>query len=265
MLEKIAVMPHGDEVLVPEDDATRNLKKLMKEIGKNMAGEDEYVIITPHNIRIDDHIGVILTEHAYGFWKYRKVRFGGLYKCDRTLAMEIYQRGKEARIPVAGINFGALEGKLSRMQLDWGTLIPLYFLPKKPIVIITPARKIKREKLVRFGELLGNILSSYPRNIALIVSADHAHTHLKEGPYGFAPEARKYDEYVMKALKSGNLSPLLSLEEEFIEKAKPDSYWQLLILYGFLKHREYRVEKCVYACPTYFGMSACLITSRNCK
>ena len=265
MLEKIAVMPHGDEVLVPEDDATRNLKKLMKEIGKNMAGEDEYVIITPHNIRIDDHIGVILTEHAYGFWKYRKVRFGGLYKCDRTLAMEIYQRGKEARIPVAGINFGALEGKLSRIQLDWGTLIPLYFLPKKHIVILTPARKIKREKLVRFGELLGNILSSYPRNIALIVSADHAHTHLKEGPYGFAPEARKYDEYVMKALKSGNLSPLLSLEEEFIEKAKPDSYWQLLILYGFLKHREYRVEKCVYACPTYFGMSACLITSRNCK
>ncbi len=259
MLSKIAVMPHGDEVLIPEDNDTQKLHLLMREIGEDIKDVDEYIIITPHNIRIDDYIGVILTEYAYGFWRYRNIRFGGLYKCDRTLAMEIYHRSKREGIPVVGINFGALEGKLSRIQLDWGTLIPLYFLPKKHIVILTPARKIKREELIRFGELLGNILSSYPRNVALIVSADHAHAHLKEGPYGFAPEARKYDEHVMKALESGNLSPLLSLEEEFIEKAKPDSYWQLLILYGVLKRGAYRVRECIYSCPTYFGMAACYI------
>ncbi|MCD6275876.1 MAG: hypothetical protein J7J42_03940, partial [Thermoplasmata archaeon] len=77
MLSKIAVMPHGDEVLIPEDNDTQKLHLLMREIGEDIKDVDEYIIITPHNIRIDDHIGVILTEYAYGFWRYRNIRFGG--------------------------------------------------------------------------------------------------------------------------------------------------------------------------------------------
>ncbi len=259
MLRDIAVMPHGDEVLIPEDKDTAHLRKVMENIGERMKDEEIYVVITPHNIRIDDHIGVILTEYAYGFWKYKNVRFGGLYKCDRQLAREIYEKSKKAQLPVVGINFGALEGKLSRIHLDWGTLIPLYFLPKKPLVILTPARKIKREKLVEFGQILGKILEKYPKKIGLIVSADHAHAHMEDGPYGFSPQAAIYDEKVMRYLKTGELSPLLDFSEKMIEEAKPDSYWQLLILHGVLKNRMHQVEECAYARPTYFGMAACLI------
>ncbi len=259
MLKKIAVMPHGDEVLLPEDEDTEHLKNEMLRIGRRMEDVEEYVIITPHNIRIDDHIAVILTEYARGFWRYRNIRFGGTYRCDRELAYEIYEKSRSLGIPVVGINFGALEGKLSQIHLDWGTLIPLYFLPKRPVVILTPARKIKREELVGFGELLGDILKGYSKNVALIISADHAHAHSRDGPYGFAPEAKKYDEFVIEALEKGDLAPLLSLDEKFIERAKPDSYWQLLILHGVLKNGGYEVKECSYSRPTYFGMAACYI------
>ena len=258
MLSKIAVMPHGDEVLIPEDNDTQKLHLLMREIGEDIKDVDEYIIITPHNIRIDDHIGVILTEYAYGFWRYRNIRFGRKYRCDRELAHRIYERCKLSNISCVGINFGALEGKLSKISLDWGTLIPLYFLPKKPIVMLTPARKISRELLIHFGELLAEILEGHPREVALIISADNAHAHRENGPYGYAPEAKKYDEIVVEAFKNSDLSPLLTMEDSFIERAKPDSYWQFLILYGALKKFPRKVKKYAYALPTYFGMLAAM-------
>lgn len=41
-----------------------------------------------------------------------------------------------------------------------------------------------------------------------------------------------------------------------IENAKPDSFWQILILIGILKVKKFIVEDVMYACPTYFGMMA---------
>ncbi len=262
MLKLAFVVPHGDEVLVPDNKELKELQEGMIKAGKKIKDEkiEEYILISPHNIRIDTHIGVILTQYASGSWHYKNLRFRRRYKCDRELAEKIYKEAKSKNIPVVGINFGALEGEMSNIPLDWGSLIPLYFLPKNPIVLLTPARKIRREELVKFGEILGKIMDDSDKKIALIVSADHAHTHSREGPYGYSPKAREYDEEVIKYLKKGNLAPLLSMSDEFLEEVKPDSYWQLLILHGVMNKIKMKNEFMRYGIADYFGMAVAFFT-----
>ncbi len=260
MLSLAVVVPHGDEILSPEGDESRRLHDAMLKLRGLIEelGVEGYVLITPHNIRIDTHIGVILTEYLGGFWKYGKIRIRRKIRCIRDLASEIYEKSKKEGIPVVGINFGALEGPHSSMPLDWGSLIPLYFLPKRDAVLITPARAIERDELIRFGTLLADVLNVRKESLALIVSADHAHAHSYDGPYGFSPLAKEYDRLVVKALKSGDLLSLKNLDENLIQEAKPDSYWQLLILGGVLERIPLRNLLVEYGLPTYFGMAVAI-------
>ncbi|WP_075057594.1 hypothetical protein [Thermogymnomonas acidicola] len=72
---------------------------------------------------------------------------------------------------------------------------------------------------------------------SVIFSADQAHTHAADGPYGYSPEASIYEEAVRRAfISGGDLAHLLDIDEETVQGgAKPDSYWELLVLHGLLK------------------------------
>ncbi len=253
MLTLAAIVPHGDEILVPEDNSIR-LHNAMKVLAKRVKEKkvEEYIFVSPHHLRIDTHIAIILTEYLEGSWKYKNLKFRRKVKCDKELALEIYEEARK-NLPVVGVNFGALEGELSKICLDWGTLIPLYFLPKRKMVLITPARGIPFGSLIDFGKIVGKIVRDSKKRIGVIISADHAHAHREDGPYGYHPDADYYDKYVMENLD--NLENLLGLKEETIENAKPDSFWQLLILLGILKENPLKLKRKEYACPTYFGMA----------
>ncbi len=255
MLSLAAVVPHGDEILVPKDKDSINLNRAMKELVNRIKEKkiEEYIFISPHHLRIDTHIGIILTEYLEGSWKYEKIRFRRKIKSDRELASKIYEETRKEGIPVVGVNFGALEGKLSKICLDWGTLIPLFFLPKRRMVLITPAREVPFETLIEFGKIIGRISKNSSKRFAIIISADHAHAHDKDGPYGYHPDADYYDKFVMEHLD--NLDALPKLKDEIIKNAKPDSFWQLLILAGVLKEAPLKLRYKTYGRPTYFGMA----------
>ncbi len=258
MLGGMAMMPHGNEVLEPGDEKTRQLADVLKRIGEEFREFDVYVIVTPHNIKISDHIGIIFAENLVSWLGFAGVEFHGEYKTDRKLAEEIYLESRRAGIPVVDINFAALSGEYSRFPLTWGELIPLHFLDARPLVVVTPARKMPRETLVRFGEVLAGSIESYDGRAGLVISADHGHAHAPKGPYGYARESEEYDELVMRLIGENRLEELLELDEEFIRKAKPDSYWQLLIMLGVLRKVPMELKATAYACPTYFGMGAAL-------
>ncbi len=258
MLAGAVVAPHGDEILVPENPDMERLNKAMKIAGEHFSDVDGYIVISPHNIRIDTHIGVILTEHLYGRWEWQNVVIEKELSCDRALAHELYRAGAGSGVPVVGINFGALEGELSRMPLDWGSLIPLYFFRDKPAVLITPARGITREELLKFGEVLGEVLERYEKRTVMIVSADQAHTHSERGPYGFSESAAVYDAEINKILKKGELELLLNLPDALVDAAMPDSYWQLLMLAGASRRVKMRPIMVEYAIADYFGMTVAI-------
>ena len=258
MLAGIGLMPHGNPVLEPEDEETKRLAGVLRDVGNAFADVDSYVLISPHNVRMSDHLGVVLAEHLVSWLGFEGKELPGEWKTDRELAERIYRAEKEAGIPIVDLNFASLRGEYSRWPLSWGELIPLHFLEKKPLVLMTPSRGIDRGTLVRSGEILGRVLEESEKKIALIISADHGHGHDEKGPYGKVQESEEYDRLIMELINENRLEELPNVPEELVSKALVDSYWQMLIMLGAMRVAEFELKESAYACPTYFGMAGAL-------
>jgi aromatic ring-opening dioxygenase LigB subunit len=186
-------------------------------------------------------------------------------KCDTTLARQLYSAAVETRLPVVGANYGTFEGPTSDVPIDWGTFVPLWFfldadrhadrkIDKPKVVIVSPSREIPMQQNVAFGRVLGKLAASeWEKRIAFVASADQAHAHRRDGPYGYHRAAKEFDQLAVDAVKKGELDSLLALDPRFIEDAKPDSVWQIAMLQGILSTAPFRAELISYEVPTSFG------------
>ncbi|MFP3220598.1 MAG: extradiol dioxygenase [Candidatus Marsarchaeota archaeon] len=253
MIAFMAVSPHGDELLKPTDEESKRLASAMEEVKTSLSGIpiDTTVVITPHNIRIPDHLAVVSTQYLEGQLRGERVSL----PVNRELAAQIFAGAKVAGLPVVSVNYGALDGPESSLPLDWGSSIPLeFFYKSEKLVIVCPAREITREALVEFGRVMARCLEAYQGNVSVIVSADNAHAHSQDGPYGYSPMAKVYDDLVVSAFKKENLGELMGIADSVIEEAKPDSFWQFLIMLGILEVKRMKPKFLAYGRPTYFGM-----------
>jgi aromatic ring-opening dioxygenase LigB subunit len=259
------IAPHGDELIARiagknrglAAESIRGMKRLAEEIKE--AEPDTIVIATPHNLRLDGRIGVIVAENSSGKVGRPGAQISLKAKCDVGLAREIIVASEEEGIPVVGANYGTVSGPLSDLAMDWGTLIPLwYFLRsnhlKSQIVIVTPSREIPLEQNFRFGTRVGEVAEASKKRVAFVASADQAHAHDRKGPYGFSPKAEEYDRLVVDAVRRNRLSDLLKFDMAMVDGAKPDSLWQMVILAGLLEKVDMRGRLYSYEVPTYFGM-----------
>ena len=259
------IAPHGGEI-VPAlagrklplfMETRRGMKELAKEI--RLARPDTVVIATPHNLRLHRHIGVVTAENSSGSAREgrREIRYRA--KCDMDLAGRIVEAAEGSGLPVVGATFGVYEGPLSDMAMDWGTLIPLWFFLKgtglkSKIVIVTPSRGIPLSLNFEFGAVVAGVAEREKKRVAIVASADQAHTHRKSGPYGYSPDARKYDEYVVKAILGGKLESIMALKPGLVDRARPDSLWQMAVLAGALSVVPMEGRLLSYQAPTYYGM-----------
>ena len=264
------IAPHGGEI-IPELASRSMLHKFsqtreaMKTIGTKIHNSQPHTIViaSPHNLRIWKRIAVVTTEHSSGVLKGAGKSSVSLQAwCDRTFAKKIVQESEKARIPTVGVNYGTAEGPASDMQMDWGTLVPLWFAlsPKKKrnpeIVIVAPSREIPLRMNFRFGQLIGNIMSrERTKRFVFIASADQAHSHSRSGPYGFSPAASKYDKTVADYLRTNKLGKIMSFDPRFVEQAKPDSLWQMTMLAGVTNVVPSSSRLLSYQVPTYYGMA----------
>jgi aromatic ring-opening dioxygenase LigB subunit len=261
------IAPHGAEI-IPElaGKQFEGFGETRKGMGRLAQAMDKHrprtiVIATPHGLRLDRTIGVVTTEYSEGSLRAHGKSVTAHFRCDRQLAQNIIQEASQAKLPVIGVNYGTSEGPSSCMPMDWGTLIPLWFLgtsqkrkEKRRIVIVTPSREIPLAQLVGFGKAVAEAAKAASTNVTFVASADQGHAHDKKGPYGFSPSSAKYDKLVIQAIKQNNLQRLLELNPKFVEDAKPDSLWQIAILIGILDHVPMQARFVSYQAPTYYGM-----------
>ncbi|MDA4128604.1 MAG: hypothetical protein OK422_04020 [Thaumarchaeota archaeon] len=92
------------------------------------------------------------------------------------------------------------------------------------------------------------------KKYAFVASADQAHTHSAKGPYGYSKSASTYDNLVLSSIRMNNLKRLLNVKKALVEKAKPDSLWQMAMLAGAVEGTNLRPETFSYQIPTYYGM-----------
>jgi len=261
------IAPHGAEIIpklagsqLETFDKTRcGMERLTEQMKKY--DPTTIVIATPHGLRLTNSIGVVTSEYCEGSLQNNRKSVRLRFRCDRELAFEILVKSKKTKLPIIGVNFGTDEGPSSSMPMDWGTLIPLWFLsqPKKnrkklKIVVVTPSREILLSDLVDFGKAIADVVEKSTRKVAFVASADQGHAHDKNGPYGFNQASAKYDKLVLDAVKENNFNGLLSLSNQFLKDAKPDSLWQIAILVGILDSIPMKGQIFSYQAPTYYGM-----------
>jgi aromatic ring-opening dioxygenase LigB subunit len=258
------IMPHGAEAIpqLAEDKqqtfgkTTQSMESIAAAMRKQHV--DTVIIATPHNLRLKRSIGVITTEFTEGALRTENASVQIRLKCNRTLAETVLKEAEEAGLPVVGVNYGTNEGESSCMPMDWGTLIPLWFLKSQienlQAVLVTPSREIPLQNLVKFGTLIAQAAENRRAKAAFVASADQAHAHKKSGPYGFHPDSSKFDQIVVDMVRQNRLENVLKLDKQLVENAKPDSIWQLAILIGVLKKVPMKAEFLSYQAPTYFGM-----------
>ncbi len=266
-LEYACIAPHGGD-LIPhlasrssekKFRATREgIRRLAREIAA--ARPRTIIIATPHNLRLLGRIGIVISENSSGSLRGPSGKSVSLsVKCNTNFARKLLTAASSIGLPAVGANYGTSEGPASNMPMDWGTLVPLWFPLKEHhlrarIVIVTPSREIPLSQNFRMGKLIAKLANKEKERIVFVASADQAHAHLKTGPYGFSEAAPKYDRLVCKAIEENNLTSIMRLDANFVERAKPDSLWQMTVLAGILDEVPMKSGLVLYDVPTYYGM-----------
>jgi aromatic ring-opening dioxygenase LigB subunit len=254
-----AIAPHGGLVFEQPEASTRaGMEELRRRF---VAAEPEAVIVlTPHGTLVDNHFAVVrsgkLAEQPSQF-------LGGEYLYQGPGAPELadvcVRALQEDGLPALGITFGSTVAGSSEMPIDWGAGIPLWFM-RAPAVVVTPCRALSNDEHVRAGAALARATAG--RRVAFIASADHGHGHSPDGPYGFAPESKEYDDRIVELVRGNRLGELPAWDPVVAVTAKADSFWQLLMLHGAIGG-DFDVELLSYEAPTYFGMLCAAFAPRQ--
>jgi aromatic ring-opening dioxygenase LigB subunit len=218
---------------------------------------DVVVLLTPHGIHVDGRFAVVLAGRTAGSLAEAPAIALDL-EVDRDLAQGIVDALRAAGLPVVGVSFGGNVPAEASMPLDWGGLIPLWYLggrrdPPVRVVIVAPARDLSTDDHVAAGAAVAAAVAGSGRRVALVASADQAHTHDADGPYGFDPAARPHDELVVSLLRQGRFAAIRDLDPAMVADAKPDAWWQELMLLGAIGDA-WRPEVLSYEASTYYGM-----------
>ena len=259
MIVFAAIAPHGGLVFDQPDAPTR---QGMEELGRRFAaaGPEAVIVLTPHGIGIDGHFAVVRSARLEGDasqWTDVDTHYEG--PGDPPLADDCIEALRRAGLPALGVTFGSTAAGSSTMPLDWGALIPLWFL-RAPAVVVSPCRALSNDQHVRAGRALAEATGG--RRVALVASADHGHGHSAHGPYGFASESAEYDRRIQELVAANDLAELAAWDAGFAVAAKADSFWQLLMLHGAIGG-DFSPDLLSYEAPTYYGMLTASFTPRG--
>jgi aromatic ring-opening dioxygenase LigB subunit len=255
-----AIAPHGTLPEAPVENAEKTHEAL-EELGRRFAAAepDTTIVLTPHNVHVEGHFAVVLAGTLAG----RLAEFDAPeveLSCpvNVELAADVVVALHDEGVPVVGASFGANDPGAATAPMDWGVLIPLWYMggrsdPQVPAVVVSPARDRTLEEHVRAGRAIAKAAAASGKRVALIASADHGHAHDPDGPYGFDPAAAEYDRRVVELVRENRLQGLRDLDPAFVDAAKADSWWQMVMLHGALGEG-WSGDFLSYEASTYFGM-----------
>jgi len=255
------IAPHAGD-LIPETVEAKNkvmrTRQSMQSMGAKLdvLAPEVIVIVNPHGFRVENAMSLSVAERATAYWS-ANVKLD--FEMDMELAHSIANKATEMNVPVVRYIYGASGGPDCFIPLDWGAVVPLYFMGhrfehKPKIVHISPTRTLSYKTHYEFGRAIGRVLKETEKRVALIASADQGHAHNINGPYGYDPAAAEYDQWMQELVRSNRLDDLLTVKSVLVENGKPDSLWPTLVLAGALKENPMTVRFLSYEVNVYFGI-----------
>lgn len=267
------IAPHGGITLPllagAQASRAEKTRRAMEELGRRMAEAtpDTIVLITPHGHRVDGVFSLLNNRRVQGTLtaedggNANSVTLG--FTVDREFNEALRIQARERGVPVSRIGYAVADEEAFVQELDWGALIPLWFLgasltPQPAVVIACPDRgnltDLPWDLFPRFGQAIRETAQATGRRIALVASADLGHAHDLAGPYGFDPASAEFDAAVQEAIGAQDLGRLLHFDRAWVTRAATDAFGQILNLHGAIQSTGMRGEVLSYEVPTYFGM-----------
>ncbi len=257
-----AIAPHGSIAIeewctADERPLAARTRAAFVELGRRFdaARPEVTVLLTPHHVHVEGSMAVVVSGAMHGVLEGGATRVELRANVDRELAHAIKARIAGAGVPIAGVSYGANDAAAAVTPMDWATQIPIHFMGRDaiPIVVLAPARDLSWDAHVAAGGAIAGAAAASGKRVALIASCDHGHAHDPQGPYGYSPASKVFDDRVVDLVARNALGELLSFDPAFVAEAKADSFWQMLMLHGAIGGR-WRAELLSYEAPTYFGM-----------
>ncbi|MHB1470072.1 MAG: DODA-type extradiol aromatic ring-opening family dioxygenase [Thermoplasmataceae archaeon] len=249
-LNTIYMIPHGDELIDTPNTESLKLSQKLKELAEKDSSEI-LVVLSPHGVNLSRNIAVINTEYFEADTKLKDKYLYFRVKNERKLTEEIIRSTADT---TEELRFVTYSGELSTFPLDFGSSIPLYFFRLRNIVLIGQSRINQRDKLVNFGKSIYRTVEGYEKSVSIIISADQAHTHSSKGPYGYSLSAERYENTVKNCFETGSFQELYEIDQEIVDTAKPDSFWNLMVMNGILQESKKKMHLDYGYVETYFGM-----------
>lgn len=248
-----AIAPHSP-LLLPTI-GKEHQKKLKKTLDAYRVLEEDcyaakpqtFVVLSPHGASLRDSFSLTVADSYRANLK----EFG-----DLTTALtfrsnpSLVERIRALRYKDGGLPLSVLGDE----TLDYGVVVPLYFLTqhiKNASVVPLGDAHLPLGRHFEAGKLIGNVLQKTTSRIAIVASADLAHTLTDTSPGGFSPSGKKFDEAVVQALRKGERAKILKLEHQ-AKSAKACGLRVIAMLLGILDGLNCTPEPLSYEGP--FGV-----------
>jgi AmmeMemoRadiSam system protein B len=144
---------------------------------------------------------------------------------------------------------------LEPQELDHGTAVPLYFLLRNGWtgrVVALGYSSLPDEDHVRFGECVRRAVEATKRPAAFVASGDLSHRLKPGAPAGFDPEARRFDEQVVAALRANVPGQIPRIDQGLRRLAGECGYRSMLVALGATSAAGPNCEVISYEAP--FGV-----------
>lgn len=230
------------------------MEKLSRDI--RLKSPSTIVIITPHGPLFNDAIAISGDERLKGSFK----RFGFedlAYEFQNNLDLvdKILEKTSKEDIVTFKIDENIADMYDVEDELDHGALVPLHFINKEykefKLVHITYGL-LPPKDLYSFGKLIKDSLIDLDEDAVIIASGDLSHKLSEEGPYGYSPYGKEFDEKIIDIIKEKRLKDIITFDLELGERAGECGLRSLMIMAGSLD--KYRIDPQVLSYEGPFGV-----------
>ncbi|HEY3318703.1 MAG TPA: AmmeMemoRadiSam system protein A [Coriobacteriia bacterium] len=198
---------------------------------------DTIVLMSPHAPILRDAFLVDTASRYHGDLG----GFGALQvristRGDAELGRAILEEAVERRIPAVDRGTAIT---LESGELDHGALVPLSFLDRPgcwPLVELSLSL-LPYEVHIAFGRAVAAAAARLSRKVAFVASGDASHRLTPGAPAGFSPDAKRFDEEVLRLVRAGDFAGLTHIDPLLIEDAGECGLRSWITLGGFLEGR----------------------------
>jgi aromatic ring-opening dioxygenase LigB subunit len=261
------VVPHGALILDANPSYTDGRYELHQAMTKvaNKISEiqpDLILITSPHGIALSEDFGIYFNSIAHGTaeWEGEYQEYQVDVKLDLEFSQELYTFLHESNVPISKITAFS-QGVPIPMR--WGESVPLWFLKDletvKYCILSQPRKRYEPSsdflnETISVGKNIGKFINTHKMSVVVIISADLAHTHQENGPYGFYEHAEQTDQLLEQWMdKLKDTLPPPELVEQ-INKALCCGNTGFYMLHGILSNFNFTSKVLCRSAPTYYGM-----------